>query len=166
METIIVSVDGASNIKLEVFDFDNLSTVFSRITDAPQTEVNGLKYDCIVKECSWFDSVIRDLPLNMKTVKVIAPVARGASGGMIGLDNTFVELPPDGYQWDIIVQGTVDGQPVVTARYGGGNDFKYIKELVEERGSQFGGNFDERLLEEVISAADCFVLPNINPINF
>ena len=59
METIIVPVDGASNIKLEVLDFNNLSTVFSKITGTPVIEVSGLKYNCTNDECSWFDSSIR-----------------------------------------------------------------------------------------------------------
>ncbi|MFC1528295.1 hypothetical protein ACFL5B_00140 [Candidatus Latescibacterota bacterium] len=373
METIVVPVDGASNIKLEVFDFDSLSTVFSCMTDTPVTEVDGLKYNCIGTECSWFDSVIRELPDRYKAVKAVAPVARGASGGLVGPDNSFVEvpgeelilaytqeypevvdnafkmlagseqdffletgsvrdfpgsltlikrflfeemvrpevlgraqcfgtfgvllsghflgddytgavlvagnehsywmchagarniaeppgtpsslstkimsfrelvphepyrvykpignmpheqalslglhgdplvipgghdtclshipvlstfyhafrdragmpvihvdagswtmvaqiggkveLPPDGYRRDIIVQGTVDGYPVVTARYGGGNDFRYIKELMEDRGCSFGSDCNERLLEEVVNAAECFILPNSNPVN-
>ncbi|MBT4482812.1 MAG: hypothetical protein HOC71_03940 [Candidatus Latescibacteria bacterium] len=373
METIIVPVDGATNIKLEVFDFDSLTTVFSRVTETPVTEVDGLKYNCIGKECSWFDSVIRELPDMYKTVNAVAPVARGASGGLVGSDNSFVEvpgeelilaytqdypemvenafkilagseqdffletgsvrdfpgsltlikrflfeemvrpevlgrarcfgtfgillsghflgndyigavivagnehsywmchtgarniteppgtpgslsrkimsfselvphesypvfkpigkmpheqalslglnrdplvipgghdtclshipvlstfyhafkdragmpvihvdagswtlvaqiggkveLPQDGYRRDIIVQGTVDGYPVVTARYGGDNDFRHIKGLMDDRGYRFGGECNERLLEETANAADCFVLPNINPLN-
>ena len=373
METIVVPVDGASNIKLEAFDFDSLTTVFSRVTGTPVAEVDGLKYNCIGTECSWFDSVISELPDRYKTVKAVAPVARGASGGLVGPDNSFVEvpgeglilaytqeypeavetafkmlagseqdffletgsvrdfpgslilikrflfeemvrpevlggaqcfgtfgillsghfmgddytgavlvagnehsywmchtgarniteppgtpsslsrkimsfrelvphesypvykpignmpheqavslglhgdplvtpgghdtclshipvlstfyhafkdragipvihvdagswtlaaqiggkveLPSDGYRRDIVVQGTVDGYPVVTARYGGGNDFRHIKELMENRGYHFGGDYDERLLEEIVSAADCFVLPNISPMN-
>ena len=373
METIIVPVDGATNIKLEVLDFDTLKTVFSRETESPSTEIDGLFYNCFDEECSWFDRSILEMPDSMRTVKVIAPVARGASGGLIGSNNTFIEvpgkeltlaytqlypdrveeafreitgnatdffletgsvrdfpgsvilikrflfeemerpdvlnraecfgtygsllsghflgdnylhaartsgnehsywmchtgarninekpgtpsslckkiasfqrlvtaepsvaykpiasmpyeqavslrlyghlfvipgghdtcmshipimssyyrafedtsgtpvihvdagswtmvaqiggtfeLPADGYKRDIIVQGTVDGHPVVTARYGGGNDFRYIQGLVEERGSRFGGEFDEKLLEETARAADCFVLPNISPVN-
>ncbi len=374
MKTIIVPVDGASNIKLEVLDFNTFTTVFSRVTETPVTEVDGLKYNCTADECLWFDSIIRELPEDMKSVKVISPVARGASGGLIGPDNTLtevpgkgltlsytqefsstvesafhelvgserdffletgsirdfpgsitllkrflfeemerpellnraeyfciygallsghfigddylgavrvagnehsywmchsgarninekpgtpssyskkiksfgnmvplqlyqaykplghmpreqaeslgifgdllvvpgghdtclshipimstfyqafedktdmpvihveagswtmiaqiggeVELPSDGYKRDIVVQGTVDGYPVVTARYGGGNDFKHRKGLIEERGYHFGGGIDERLLKKTIETADCFVLPNINPMNY
>ena len=373
METIIVPVDGASNIKLEVLDFDTLATVFSEVTDTPVTEVEGLEYNSTGEENSWFDSVIRRLPVSAKTVKVIAPVARGASGGLIGSDNTLIEvpgrsltlaytqkysdavendfrelagserdffletgsirdfpgsltlvkrflfeemerpellkraecfgiygvllsghflggdylraartagnehsywmchtgarninkppgtpssvskkiesfkrlipgepypvykpignmpqdqagflglsgehlvipgghdtclshipimstyyqhfedragspvihveagswtmaariggdaeLPSDAHKRDIIVQGTVDGHPVVTARYGGGNDFKFVKKLVEKRGLPFTGDFNKPLLDEVLREADCFVLPNINPVN-
>ena len=70
METIIVPVDGASNIKLEVLDFDTLATVFSEVTDTPVTEVEGLEYNSTGEENSWFDSVIRRLPGNAKIVKV------------------------------------------------------------------------------------------------
>jgi len=374
METIIVPVDGASNIKIEVLDFNTFTIVFSQVMETPVTEVDGLKYNCTADECLWFDGVIQKLPVNMKSVKVIAPVARGASGGLVGSDNTLievpgkgltlsytqkfpgtvesnfhdlvgsekdffletgsisdfpgsltllkrflfeemerpellsraecfgiygallsghfmgndylgavriagnehsywmchsgarninektgtpssyskkiksfgnmvprqpyqaynplghmpreqaeslgisgelmvipgghdtclshipimstfyqafedktdmpvihveagswtmiaqiggdVELPSDGYKRDIVVQGTVDGYPVVTARYGGGNDFKHIKELIEERGYHFGDEINERLLKETIETADCFVLPNINPMNY
>jgi carbohydrate kinase of FGGY family protein len=374
MNTIIVPVDGASNIKLEVLDFDTLTTVFSRTTETPVTEAGGLKYNCTAGECSWFDSVIKALPEKMKSAKVIPPVARGASGGLVGFDGTLtevpgegltlaytqkfsaevdetfcelagseqdfyletgsirdfpgsltllkrflyeeiqrpevlgraagfgtygillsghflgddylkavrvagnelsywmchtgarninkppgtpssvcnriknfgklvpakpfkvysaigdmprgqaeylglsqspkvtpgghdtclshipvmstfyqafedkadtpvvhldagswtmvaqiggeVELPSDGYRRNILVQGTVDGDPVVTSLYGGGNDFKYLKELVEKRGRAFGGECDEDLLERVLDDKDCFVLPNINPMNY
>ena len=374
METIIVPVDGASNIKLEVLDFNTLTTIFSRVTETPVKEVGGLKYNCTGEECLWFDYSISELPENMRSVRVIAPVARGASGGLIGQDNTLmevpgkeltlsytqeysnavesafhnlaeneceffsetgsirdfpgsitlikrflfeemerpellsraecfgtygtllsghflgnnylrtvriagnehsywmchtgarninekpgtpssiskkiksfrklvprqpcqayiqlgympheqaeslgiagdllvipgghdtclshipvmstfyqafgnkagtpvihveagswtmvaqiggeVELPQDGYKRDILVQGTVDGHPVVTARYGGGNDFKHIKGLVETRGYRFGGGSNEKLLEAVIQDSNCFVLPNISPVNY
>ena len=96
METIIVPVDGASNIKLEVLDFDTLETLFSRVTESPAKELNGLKYNCTAEECSWFDSVIRRLPTKLKRARVIAPVARGASGGLIGADNTLCEVPGQG----------------------------------------------------------------------
>ena len=96
METIVVPVDGASNIKLEVFDYDSLTTVHSRVTDTPIAEVAGLKYNCFGTECSWFDRIIRELPDRYKTVNVIAPVARGASGGLVGPDNSFVEIPGEG----------------------------------------------------------------------
>jgi len=373
LDTIIVPVDGATNIKLEVLDFDTLKTVYSRETGTPSTEVDGLLYNNLAEECSWFDRSILDMPDNLRTVKAIAPVARGASGGFVGPNNTLVEvpgeeltlaytqlyperveeafydlagnatdffletgsvmdfpgsvillkrflfeemerpdvldraecfgtygsllsghflgdnflyaariagnehsywmchtgarningkpgtpsslstkttsfqrmvtaeptvayipidsmpyeqadvlrlygqllvtpgghdtcmshipvmstyyrafedtsgtpvlhvdagswtmvaqiggkpdIPADGYKRDIIVQGTVDGHPVVTARYGGGNDFGYIQELAAERGCRFCGEPDEKLLEETARAADCFVLPNINPVN-
>ena len=373
METIIVPVDGASQIKLEVLDFDTLTTVFSRVTETPVKEVAGLKYNAFGEECSWFDSVIRELPESAKTARVIAPVARGASAGLVGPDNTLTEvpgqglalaytqeypdrvedrfrelagsseefyqetgsildfpgsltlmkrfvfedlerpetlsrtacfgtygillsghflgddylkavrtagnehsywmchtgardigekpgtpsflslkiksfrklvpqksysvywplgimpqkqaaslglsgglvvipgghdtclshipimstfyqtfagqagipvvhleagtwtmvsqigaaaeLPPDGYKRGILVQGTVDGNPVVTSLYGGGNDFKHIKGLVETHGYRFGGKANEQLLEAVIQDSDCFVLPNISPVN-
>ncbi|HUU28045.1 MAG TPA: hypothetical protein VM123_09550 [archaeon] len=374
METIIVPVDGASQIKLEVLDFDTLTTVFSRVTETPVKEVAGLKYNAFGEECSWFDSVIRELPESAKTARVIAPVARGASAGLVGPDNTLTEvpgqglalaytqeypdrvedrfrelagsseefyqetgsildfpgsltlmkrfvfedlerpetlsrtacfgtygillsghflgddylkavrtagnehsywmchtgardigekpgtpsflslkiksfrklvpqksysvywplgimpqkqaaslglsgglvvipgghdtclshipimstfyqtfagqagipvvhleagtwtmvsqigaaaeLPPDGYKRGILVQGTVDGNPVVTSLYGGGNDFKYLARLVEERGAVFESQLEESLLEEALDEPDCFVLPNINPVNY
>ncbi len=373
MKTIVVPVDGASNIKLEALDFKTLATVHSVSTETPLTESGGLTYNCTGEECRWFDRAIAGLPNNLKTVAVIAPVARGASGGLVGPDNSLmevpgeeltlsymqnysdtveqafrdragdageffletgsvrdfqgsltlikrflfeeierpgllekaacfgtygallsghflgddyfravkicgnehsywmchtgarninkspgtlsalamnlnyfkrlvpetpctayirignmppgqaaslgisgdcmvvpgghdtclshmpvmstfyqafpekrgtpvihleagswslaaliggeIELPRDGYLHDIIVQGTVDGEPVVTARYGGGNDFKHVKKLAVEKGEGFGDICDERLLAEVLDNAGCFVLPNIHPVN-
>ena len=373
MNTIIVPVDGATNIKLDVIDFDTLAKVFSKVTESPATVEDGLKYNCTVGECSWFDSCIRELPDNLNTVNVIAPVVRGASGGLVGSDNTLIEvpgkgltlsytqeystivesafrnlagsesdyfletgaimgfpgslslikrflfeelerpellnsaegfayygallaghflgddylrviraagnehsywmchtgarnineqpgtpsslskkidsfrklvprepahvykiigrmphaqaaslgisgdimvvpgghdtclshipimstfdktfkdneekpvihveagsctmvarirgkigLPPDGYKRGIMVLGTVDGYPVVTSMYGGGNDFRYVKELMNKRGHLFGFEINEHMLEETVSTADCFVLPNIHPMN-
>jgi len=72
-------------------------------------------------------------------------------------------LPEDGYKKGTLVQGTVDGNPVVTTQYGGGNDFKHIKGLVEGRGLSFEGRLDENLLKEILEDSNCFVLPNINP---
>jgi len=374
MTIIVVPVDGATNIKLEALDFDSLTTVFSLVTDSPTTEVDGRVYNSSEDECAWYDECIRKLPGQQRSVRVIAPVARGASGGLIGGDNTLIEvpgkgltlsytqeyspqvedafrslagtdekfycetgsilsfpgsmtllkrfvfeeherpelveraayfgtygivlsghflggdylraarlagnehgywmchsgsrninkqpgtpssaartipsfnalvphlparvyvplgrmpewkasslgingdllvipgghdtcmshipvmtacyrslgtspdlpilhidagswtmiariggqldLPPDGYKRGIMVQGTVDGEPVVTSIYGGGNDFRYLQVLSEQRIGGFGGNrADERLLLETASAADCFALPNINPMN-
>ena len=71
-----------------------------------------------------------------------------------------MEIPSDGFKRDIIVQGTVDGYPSVTARYGGGNDFKHLRLLSEKRGHEFGGDFDNRILESFLESCDCFVLPN------
>jgi len=373
MDTIIVPVDGATNMKLDVYDFRSLTPIQSSAAETPVTEIGGLAYNRTGAELRWFDDIIRDLPQSAARPRVVAPVARGASGGLVGHDGTLVEvpgeevtlsytqdypekvdaafrelagdesvfftetgsirdfpgsltlikrflfeemerpavlgeaaffgtygilmtghflggdyrravgvagnehsywmchsgarninespgtpssvaasiesfdrlvprnpflpykpvgtmpadqakalhlqsepivtpgghdtclshipimstfhqafrgkpgtpvihveagtwtmiaqiggrmsLPPDGYRRDIIVQGTVDGQPVVTARYGGGNDFRYVGKLCEDRIGGFGGDPDEGLLAQVVSAADCFVLPNICPAN-
>jgi len=373
METILVPVDGATNIKLEILDFDTLVTLSDQETAAPVEEAGGLEYNATARQFSWYDSVLRRLPRGVKNVKVIAPAARGASGGLVGADNTLIEvpgrgltlsytqnypvrveeafselagsdrdffletgsirdfpgsltllkrflfeeierpglvasakyfatygallsghflednyleavrkagnehsywmchsgtrninrppgtpsslakkvksfarlvpertrtvyqplgtmpesqasalgltgdltvipgghdtclshipilstfyrafpeksggpviqvdagswtvvsliggpalLPPDGHKRDILVQGTVDGYPVVTARYGGGNDFRFIRQMVEKRGMRFEASLDEKLLQMILDQADCFVLPNVNPIN-
>jgi len=371
---IIVPVDGATNIKLEVLDFDTLATVHSKSTISPTTVFEGLKYNCTLEEFKWFDSCICSLPKELKNVVVVAPVSRGASGGLVGSDNTLIEvpkkgltlsytqeysdevenrfielagdekeffletgavrdapgsltltkrfvfeeierpslleraagfgtygilmsghflgddflkviriagnehsywvchsgarnvneksgtpsklvgkiksywrlipketfvvykgietmsssqvklfnildsplvipgghdtclshipvmstfyrvfperagkpvihidagtwtmtaqvggrfkLPDDGYQKDIIVQGTVDGESVVTAKYGGGSDFKYVKGLIEKRGHKFSVKLNLQLLEQVVNEANCFILPNIYPNNY
>ena len=372
-KTILVPVDGASNIKLETLDFETLATIHSASTESPNTEHEGLKYNATGKEFEWFDSVILSLPDDSRSAAVVAPVARGASGGLVGADNTLLEVPGqrltlaytqgypdavneafaklagsreeffqetgsirdfpgsltllkrllyeemvrpqllakaagfgqygalmgghflgndylaaiklagyehsywmchtgtrdvrgqpgtpsrasrqvngfqrlvpqtpsvcyrslgtmpaaqaaqlklsvpplvvpgghdtclshipilstfyqaypsavgkpvvqveagtwtmiaqmggvakvpgDGYTRDIIIQGTVDGEPVVTARYGGGADFAHLKKLAQARGRDFDRNWDESKLLSLLRAANCFVLPNINPAN-
>jgi sugar (pentulose or hexulose) kinase len=75
------------------------------------------------------------------------------------------QLKEDGYKKGIVVQGTVDGEPVVTAMYAGGNDYKHVKALVEEKGLSFKAKLDEEMLKEVLADTDCMALPNIHPEN-
>lgn len=372
-KTILVPVDGASNIKLEVLDLETLATVHSQSIETPVAHADGLAYNATGKEFDWFDLVIQSLPENCRAAAVVAPVARGASGGLVGADNTLMEapgqrltlaytqgypeavneafaklagsreeffqetgsirdfpgsltllkrllyeemvrpqllakaagfgqygalmgghfigddylsairqagnehsywmchtgtrdvrsdpgtpskagrqvktfqrlvppqpsvcykaigtmpaaqakqlklstpplvvpgghdtclshlpilstfyqaypgavgkpvlqveagtwtmiaqmggtaqVPGDGYTRDIIIQGTVDGEPVVTARYGGGADFSYLKKLAQSKGRGFDSSGDAGLLGRILKAADCFALPNINPSN-
>jgi len=371
--TILVPVDGASNIKLETLDFETLATVHSATAESPSAQHDGLNYNDTGKEFDWFDSIIQSLPAAQRAAAVVAPVARGASGGLVGADNSLVEvpgrrltlaytqgypaavndafaklagsreeffeetgsirdlpgsltllkrllfeemerpqvlaratafahygalmgghflghdyltavrlagnehsywmchsgtravrqqpgtpsraagaiqsfgrlvpaspsvcyqplgvmpaaqaaqlklpaapkvvcgghdtclshipilstfyqaypaavgkpvvqveagtwtmiaqmggtpqLPGDGYTRDIIIQGTVDGEPVVTARYGGGADFSHLKQLAKTAGCGFDNQWDEAKLLKFLRAADCFVLPNIAPSN-
>ena len=373
VKTILVPVDGASNIKLEVLDFETLATVHSTATESPAKQWQGLAYNATGEEFDWFDSAIRSLPKGCRAAAVVAPVARGASGGLVGADNTLMEVPGqrltlaytqgypdavnkqfaklagsrekffqetgsirdfpgsltllkrlvfeemirpqllaqaagfgqygalmgghflgddylsairqagnehsywmchsgtrdvrskpgapsraagkvkafgrlvpaqpsvcyqsigtmpaaqaaqlklttkpvvvagghdtclshlpilstfyqaypaavgkpvlqveagtwtmiaqmggavkvpgDGYTRDIIIQGTVDGEPVVTARYGGGADFSHLKKLAQSNGCGFDNAWDASRLVKILRAADCFVLPNINPSN-
>ena len=88
----------------------------------------------------------------------------GGTWTMIAQIGGETELPPDGHERDILVQGTVDGEPVMTARYGGGNDFKHLKTLAEELGAGLGGEAYDGDLADA-ARGDCFVLPNINPVN-
>jgi sugar (pentulose or hexulose) kinase len=74
-------------------------------------------------------------------------------------------VPGDGYTRDIIIQGTVDGEPVVTARYGGGADFSQLKKLAQAKSCGFNNFADMTRLLKILKAANCFVLPNINPSN-
>jgi len=372
-KTILVPVDGASNIKLETLDFETLATVHSATTETPVAQSDGLACNATGREFDWFDSMIQSLPEKHHAAAVVAPVARGASGGLVGADNTLMEVPGqrltlaytqgypeavneqfaklagsreeffqetgsirdfpgsltllkrllyeemvrpqllagaagfgqygalmgghfigddylaaikqagnehsywmchtgtrdvrdkpgtpskasrqvkgfqqlvpaqrsvcyqsigtmpaaqagqlklstqplvvpgghdtclshlpilstfyqaypaavgkpvlqveagtwtmialmggaakvpgDGYTRDIIIQGTVDGEPVVTARYGGGADFSYLKKLAQSKGRGFDNSGDARRWGRVLQAADCFVLPNINPSN-
>ena len=370
---IVVPVDGATNIKLEILDFDTLETVYSKTANTPVRTFEELNYNESEEEFKWFDSIIKGMPAELKNAAVFAPVSRGASGGLIGSDNSLCEVPgkgltlaytqrypenveeyfknlagdadkfyretgsvrdlpgsltlvkrflyeelerpqilkrsaafatygilmsgyflgdylkvgkeagnehsywmchagarninkkagalsslaekiksfknlvpekpsvcyklidkmpesrirelcvsgncyvipgghdtclshipimstfyqafpsltgkpviqvdagtwtmsariggsPDlpeyGYKKDIIVQGTVDGEPVVTGKYGGGNDFKYVKKMVEEKGHEFKSVFNPEMLKEVLINRDVFILPNINPDNF
>ena len=95
-QNIIIPVDGATNIKLEVLDFETLGTVYSKTTDTPVTTYNGLNYNCTAEEFEWFDKMINAMPDEFKNTAVIAPVSRGASGGLIGEDNTLCEEPGKG----------------------------------------------------------------------
>ena len=94
-KTILVPVDGASNIKLETLDFETLATVNSASTESPGSENGGLKYNCTGKEFDWFDSIIQSLPEKDRAAAVVAPVARGASGGLVGADNSLMEVPDE-----------------------------------------------------------------------
>lgn len=78
----------------------------------------------------------------------------------------FSPLLKDGYKRGIMVQGTVDGEPVVTGIYGGGRDFQYIKAQVEAKGKKFLSEFDAALLEKIVTEKNSFVLPNVNPDNY
>jgi hypothetical protein len=92
-KTILVPVDGASNIRLEALDFETLTTAHSATTDTPTTQHEGLAYNATGKEFDWFDTMIQSLPEDCRAVAVVAPVARGASGGLVGADNTLLEVP-------------------------------------------------------------------------
>ena len=92
-QVILIPVDGASNIKLEALDFDTLTTIHSSTTESPNTEHEGLKCNRTGAELDWFDQAIRELPASCRNVAVIAPVARGCSGGLIGHDNSLMEVP-------------------------------------------------------------------------
>jgi sugar (pentulose or hexulose) kinase len=94
------------------------------------------------------------------------PVIQVEAGSwtMVARIGGTAELPSDGWRRDILVQGTVDGEPVATARYGGGNDFRQVKILIDV-GDVFSAGSDERLLKRIAGAANAFVLPNISPVN-
>ena len=92
-KTILVPVDGASNIKLETLDFETLATVHSKTTETPVAQCDGLTYNATGKEFDWFDCMIQSLPDKDRAAAVVAPVARGASGGLVGADNTLMEVP-------------------------------------------------------------------------
>lgn len=92
-QTILVPVDGASNIKLEALDFETLSTAASAVTDSPKAEHEGLQYNDTGREMDWFDQAIRSLPEACRRAAVVAPVARGASGGLVGANNSLSEIP-------------------------------------------------------------------------
>jgi len=84
---------------------------------------------------------------------------------MIAQMGGAAKVPGDGYTRDIIIQGTVDGESVVTARYGGGADFAHLKKLAQTQGKGFDNHWSEAQLLELLKAANCFALPNINPAN-
>jgi sugar (pentulose or hexulose) kinase len=92
-QVIIVPVDGATNIKLEVVDWETLAIIYSQSSLSPNVEVDGMHYNCTGEECRWFDTIMRQLPKGLENVMAIAPVSRGASGGLVGPDNTLIEVP-------------------------------------------------------------------------
>lgn len=92
-KTILVPVDGASNIKLEVLDFDTLATVHSATIETPVAQSGGLACNATGKEFDWFDAMIQSLPDKHRAAAVIAPVARGASGGLVDAANALMEVP-------------------------------------------------------------------------
>ncbi len=96
MRTIIVPVDGATHIKLEVLNLETLVTVASEMTGTPTTQVDGFAYNCTAEEFAWFDQQIKALPAELRSAAVVAPVARGASGGLVGCDNRLIEGPDGG----------------------------------------------------------------------
>ncbi len=95
-KTILVPVDGASNIKLEGLDYETLATVHSSVTDSPKVERDGLKYNETGAEFRWFEEAMRGMGEGLRKAAVVAPVARGASGGLVGADNSLVEVPGEG----------------------------------------------------------------------
>jgi len=92
-KVILVPVDGASNIKLEALDFETLAALHSQVADSPTAEFEGLACNDTGKELDWFDAAIQALPASLRTAAVVAPVARGCSGGLIGADDTLIEAP-------------------------------------------------------------------------
>jgi len=92
-KTILVPVDGATNIKLETLDFESLATVHSASAESPKAEHEGLACNATGAEFDWFDAAVRARPAACRVVAVVAPVARGASGGLVGADNSLVEAP-------------------------------------------------------------------------
>ncbi|HPA17089.1 MAG TPA: hypothetical protein PLU30_05035 [Verrucomicrobiae bacterium] len=95
-KAILVPVDGASNIKLEALDYDTLATAHSVVADSPKAERGGLKFNDTGAEFGWFDGAIRAMPAALRDAAVVAPVARGASGGLVGADNSLAEVPGEG----------------------------------------------------------------------
>lgn len=91
--TIIVPVDGATNIKLEVLDFESLETLYTASCLTPVAERGGLKYNASGQQFDWYGSVIAGLPASLRACRVIAPAARGASGALIGADSSLCEEP-------------------------------------------------------------------------
>ena len=91
MKTIFVPGDGASNIKLSVYDFDSLETLFEESTATPAGEIEGYKCNHIREELDWFDKTIQSLSKNLKECAVIAPVTRAASGAMISENNIILD---------------------------------------------------------------------------
>ncbi|MCE5273005.1 hypothetical protein LLH00_17135, partial [bacterium] len=112
------------------------------------------------------DTCLSHLPLN---------AALGASGGAIHLEagswtmaalaGAATTLPADGWRRGLIVQGTLDGAPVVTSMYGGGRDFRWLESLFGAGAFGDCGEEAAAALERVLLARHCFVLPGTAPEN-
>ncbi|MCE5278071.1 MAG: hypothetical protein ABFD92_15645 [Planctomycetaceae bacterium] len=152
------------------------AVAYRALGQMPQSQADALGLSCrptIVP--GGHDTCLSHIPI-MSTFRQAFPEmadrpviqVEGGTWTMIAQIGGRAKLPGDGYARDILVQGTVDGQPVVTARYGGGNDFKHVKELIARRtgpSSDQSNDQGERLIAEIAAAADCFVIPNIAPAN-
>ena len=91
--------------------------------------------------CRSFRHFIRPIP-----AAIGKPVVQVEAGTwtMIAQMGGAAKVPGDGYTRDIIIQGTVDGEPVVTARYGGGADFSQMKKLAQAKGCGFDNQWMPR----------------------
>ena len=67
---IICPVDGATNIKLEVLDFDTLQTVASFSASTPKSSENGYDYNLTMDEFEWFESAIMKLNQTIKFIYI------------------------------------------------------------------------------------------------
>ncbi|MEI6055845.1 MAG: hypothetical protein WCR55_07280 [Lentisphaerota bacterium] len=91
MKTIIVPCDGATNIKLNSYDFDTLKELSSVATETPTAKISGMNFNSSVEEFEWFDSAILKLPEDCRNAVAISAVSRGASAGLIGKNNELLD---------------------------------------------------------------------------
>ncbi|HBM16661.1 MAG TPA: hypothetical protein DD381_10025 [Lentisphaeria bacterium] len=91
MKTIIVPCDGATNIKVNVYDYDTLLELNSSSTETPTAKIDGMIFNSTTEEFEWFDSAIARLPRELRNAAVISPVSRGASAGLIDSNNKILD---------------------------------------------------------------------------
>ena len=75
-KTIFVPCDGATNIKLNSYDFDTLKELSSDVTGTPVKKIDGINYNYSAKEFEWFNSAIAKLPKESKNAVVISSVSK------------------------------------------------------------------------------------------
>jgi sugar (pentulose or hexulose) kinase len=149
------------------------SVCYQPLGNMPAAQVASLKLAATPRVvCGGHDTCLSHIPI-LSTFYQAYPAAVGkpvvqveaGTWTMIAQMGGTPKLPRDGFTRDIIIQGTVDGEPVVTARYGGGADFSHLKKHAQTGGHSFNTNWSEAMLLSMLKEAACFVLPNINPSN-
>ena len=91
---IFVLMDGASNLKLLVFDSKTFETVKGVDTDSSGMVVtkDAVVYNNFGQECDWFDAAIAKLdPQYRKNVLAFSSVARGATGCYVDNKNRLLD---------------------------------------------------------------------------
>jgi len=102
---ILVVEDGASGVKISVFDSNTFKVLYTKpaITDGddavfPGTKtVDGREYVNLPAELDWFDKAIKEIPEDVRTgIGVIGIAARGGTCAFIGKDGAIIDCPDGG----------------------------------------------------------------------
>ncbi len=74
-------------------------------------------------------------------------------------------LPPDGRRRDILAYADIEGNPVMAARSALGFEFKHYSRQIKNKfpGAPVPTRPDSRLLDKILAANNCFVIPTLTP---